>query len=99
MSNLDRERRILRVSKSYVNCCNSLAHIHAYLCCTVSRCSHLKILNAVLLTRIHINVTRDTRESPEVLVLKVSTVTPAEDLEGDEVLACLYVFGNIKTCL
>ena len=50
MIDLDCKCRILRVSKSYVNCRNAFTHVHAHLCCTVSRRSYFKVLNAVLFT-------------------------------------------------
>ncbi len=37
-----------------------------------------------------------TREAPEVLVLVVGAVAPAESLEGDQVVALLEIGGDVK---
>ena len=53
----------------------------------------------MFVTRVHCHVTRYTCHSPEILILKIGTVTPAENLQRYEILTCLDVFGYIETGL
>ena len=57
------------------------------------------ILDALPLAGIDIDPAGDSAEPPEVLVLKVRAIAPAEDLKGDEVLACLDVLGQVEAGL
>ena len=38
------------------------------------------------------------REAPEILVLTVGAVAPAESLEGDEIVALAQVWGDVELC-
>ena len=57
------------------------------------------ILDALPLAGIDIDPAGYSAEPPEVLVLKIRAVAPAEDLKGDEVLACLDVLGQVEAGL
>ena len=56
----------------------------------------MDILQALLFPRIEVHAARDATETPEVLVLQVGAVAPAEDFHGDDVLAGTDVFGDIE---
>ena len=45
---------------------------------------------------IEIYLTGYTCKTPEVLIFQVTAVTPTHDLHGNQVLAFLQIFGNIK---
>ena len=73
--------------------------VHVELCLAV----HIVLLDGYVLdvllgTGTEIHLAGNTRKSPEVLVLQVGAVTPAHHLHGDEVLASLQVFGDVKLC-
>ena len=59
----------------------------------------IDILNTLFLTGIGIHSPGDSREAPEVLVLEVSAVAPAENLQCDLVLAPDHEPGDIETSL
>ena len=62
------------------------------------RSVHEEVLYANLRCGIEIDLAGDTSEAPEILILKVRTITPAHDLHGDKVLAWLQIFCDIKLC-
>ena len=47
---------------------------------------------------IEIHLTGDAGKAPEVLIFEIGAVTPAHDLHGDEILAFLQVFRDVKLC-
>ena len=59
----------------------------------------MDILQALLFPRIEVHAARDAAEAPEILVLQVGAVAPAEDFQGDHVLPRSHVFGNIEAGL
>ena len=55
------------------------------------------ILNMVLgVATIQVAITSHTTQSPEVLILTPGAIAPTEHLEGDEVLARMHIFSDIK---
>ena len=52
----------------------------------------------VLVASIQITVASHARETPEVLVLAVTAIAPAEHLECNEVFACLDVRCDVELC-
>ena len=45
---------------------------------------------------VEIDLTGDTREAPEVLILEIGAVAPAHHLHGDEVAAWLQILGDVE---
>ena len=58
--------------------------------------SHRNITDMNLRTSIKIHLASNSSKAPEVLVLKIRTVTPTHNLHGNEVLTFFQVLGNIK---
>ena len=59
--------------------------------------SHADIINmSRLRARVEEAVAGHAREAPEVLVLRVGTVAPAERLEGNEVVAFLEIWSDVE---
>ena len=57
------------------------------------------VLNAFFLTGVDIDPTGYTAQPPEILILQVGAVAPAEHLQGDEVLPGLDVSGDVEAGL
>ena len=57
-----------------------------------------EVLDVHLRTGIEIHLTGDAGKAPEVLIFEIGAVAPAHDLHGDEVLAFLQVFRDVKLC-
>ena len=49
-------------------------------------------------TGIEIYLTGNSCKTPEVLILKIRTITPAHHLHGNEIFAWFQIFGDIKLC-
>ena len=45
-----------------------------------------------------LHVTRDTAQTPQVLILEIRAVAPAEDLQGDEVLTRVNILRDVERC-
>ena len=56
-----------------------------------------QVADPVLGPRIDVGVTRQTRQTPEVLVLQIGPVAPAEDLQRDQVFTRNDIFRDIET--
>ena len=59
----------------------------------------MDVLQALLFARIEVHAARNAAQAPEILVLQVRAVAPAEDFQGDHVLPRSHVFGNIEAGL
>ena len=57
---------------------------------------HMDILQALLLTGIDLHAAGDAGETPEILVLQIRAVAPAEDLEGDGILTGLDELRQVE---
>ena len=56
----------------------------------------MDVLQAALLARIEVYAARNAAQAPEVLVLQVGAVAPAEDFHGDDVLSRTDEFGDVE---
>ena len=59
----------------------------------------MDVLQALLFARIEVHAARNAAQAPEILVLQVRAVAPAENFQGDHVLPRSHVFGNIEAGL
>ena len=59
----------------------------------------MNVINPLFGTGEDIYVPRNSGKAPEVLVLQISSVTPAENLKGNEILTATHIFRNVKTGL
>ena len=60
---------------------------------------HMDILQAVHLPGIDLHAAGDAAQAPEILILQVGPVAPAEDLQGQEVLPRMDILRNVETGL
>ena len=76
-------------------------HLHVergvgVLCVEVGRDHHVG--KARLGQGYELHVTRDTAQTPQVLILEIRAVAPAEDLQGDEVLTRVNILRDVERC-
>ncbi len=77
---------------------NPWGHLGLYLEVTAHGPFHMDILYPPLLPCIDISITGEAAESPEILILEIGAVAPAEYLESDKVLCSdLDKLGNVET--
>ena len=77
---------------------NPWGHLGLYLEVTAHGPFHMDILYPPLLPCIDISITGEAAESPEILILEIGAVAPAEYFERNEILStCLDIFRNVET--
>ena len=78
---------------------DTLGHFGLDLQAAVGAGGHVDVLDPLLLAGIDLHAAGDAGEAPEILVLQVGAVAPAEDLQGDEVLPGADIFRQVEAGL
>ena len=84
------------VQKFHSNLCHTLGQFDLQVGCSVSMAHHIDILYPSLRTGGHIGIPRQTGEPEEVLVLKIGSVAPPENLQSDKVLPRPDIFRDVE---
>ena len=75
---------------------DTLGHFGLDLQAAVSAGGHVDVLDPLLLAGVDLHAAGDAGEAPEILVLQVGAVAPAEDLKGDKVLPRMDIFRQVE---
>ena len=86
----------VRVNHLQVDQADALGNLHTGLQATIGPAGDMDIFDPLFLTGVDFHPAGDAGEAPEILILQVGAVAPAEDFQGDGVLPRMDIFREVE---